>query len=71
LLELEDAETGELLLVDTSDRKAMKELARLATRERRRRADTLRSSGIGEMAITADRPWVDGLLRYFHERERR
>lgn len=71
LIELEDAETGDLLLVDTSDRKAMRELGRLAQRDRRRRSEALRAAGIGEMAIAADRPWVDTLIRFFHERERR
>lgn len=71
LLELEDAETGELLLVDTSDRKAMAELARISARDRTRRTQMLRGAGIGELTIAAERPWVDSLVRFFHTKERR
>jgi hypothetical protein len=49
----------------------MAELARVSARERTRRTQMLRGAGIGELAIAADRPWVDSLVRYFHNKERR
>jgi len=72
LLQLEDAETGETLLVDTWDRRLTEGLSRLTREERRRRSDLFRSAGVGEVKIHAsDASYVDTLVRYFHQRERR
>lgn len=72
LLELEDAETGETLLVDTSDRNLVEGLRLLGHESDERRSQLLRSAGAGEVRIRADDPhYVDTLVRYFHLRERR
>ncbi len=72
ILELEDAETGETLLIDTYDRNVTQGL-RLLTREQRgEKSQLFRSAGAGEVAVAADDPsYVDSLVRYFHTRERR
>ncbi len=72
LLELEDAETGETLLVDTSDRNITDGLRILSREGREQRSRLLRSAGAGEVEVRADDPhYVDSLVRYFHLRERR
>ncbi len=72
LLELEDAESGETLVVDTYDRNVVEGLGLLGAEERAARRRLFRSAGVGEVTVEADDPhYVDGLVRYFHARERR
>lgn len=72
ILELEDAETGEIIMVDTYDRNITNGFRVLGKDERRERSELFRASGAGEVQIRADDPaWVDSLVRYFHTRERR
>jgi uncharacterized protein (DUF58 family) len=72
ILELEDAETGEIIMVDTYDRNITNGFHILGRDERRDRSDIFRAAGAGEVQIRADDPsWVDALVRYFHARERR
>ena len=72
LIELEDAETGETILIDTSDRNISEGLRLLSRETREDRTRLFRSAGAGEVQIRADDPhYVDSLVRYFHLRERR
>jgi uncharacterized protein (DUF58 family) len=72
LLELEDAETGETILVDTSDRNVTAGLRLLRDEDRELQSRLFRSAGAGEVHVRADDPhYVDSLIRYFHMRERR
>jgi uncharacterized protein (DUF58 family) len=72
LLELEDAETGETILVDTYDRNTTGGFQVLTRDERRQRSELFRSAGAGEVQIRADDPsYVDNLVHYFHQREHR
>jgi uncharacterized protein (DUF58 family) len=72
LIELEDAETGETILIDTYDRNITDGFRVLARDESRDRNDLMRSAGAGEVEIRADDPsYVDTLVRYFHAREQR
>ena len=72
LLELEDAETGETLVVDTSDRNVTAGLRLLRAEDRDLQSHLFRSAGAGEVHVRADDPhYVDSLIRYFHMRERR
>jgi hypothetical protein len=49
-------------------REAYRELGR---RVRERRAELLRSSGVGEIELWTDEPYVDAIVRYFRARELR
>ncbi|MEM9292953.1 MAG: DUF58 domain-containing protein [Acidobacteriota bacterium] len=72
LVELEDAESGELLLVDTGSSRLRRSLSELAADEDLRRGEMLRSAGVGEVVIHADDPsYIDDLVAYFHRREQR
>jgi len=72
ILELEDAETGEVILVDTYDRNVTDGLRLLSRQAHREQSDLFRSAGAGEVRIHADEAsYVDTLVRYFHQREKR
>ena len=72
ILELEDAETGETILVDTYDRNVTDGLRILTDESQSQRSEFFRSAGAGEVALAADDPsYVDSLVRYFHSREHR
>jgi uncharacterized protein (DUF58 family) len=71
ILELEDAETGELLLVDTHDRNVTDGFRILARDDRQELRDLFRSAGAGQIQIWTHEPYVDALVRFFRARERR
>ena len=71
LLELEDPETGERLVVNTSDprfRAGFRESSRSAREELDR---TLRRGGVDVIDIETGEPYVRPLMRFFKERMRR
>jgi uncharacterized protein (DUF58 family) len=71
LVTFEDAETGQVRLVDTASptfRAAFE--ARAGTRQAALERD-LRASGVDLLTIHADRPIIDPLLRFFRMRQRR
>lgn len=71
LLALEDAETGERRLVDTSSR-AFQEALRQAAASRHKALEAeLSASGIDLLRIDATRSVVDPLLQFFRMRQRR
>jgi uncharacterized protein (DUF58 family) len=70
-LELEDAETGETILIDTSDKALRDEYALNA---RQARAETLhffRSAGIDLIHVNTHEPYIDPIARFFRTRETR
>ncbi|HVS15772.1 MAG TPA: DUF58 domain-containing protein [Thermoanaerobaculia bacterium] len=71
ILELEDAETGELRLVDTRDRRVRDSFEELTRRDREQRRELFRSAGLGEIEVWTDEPYVESIIRYFRWRERR
>ncbi len=71
LIELQDAETGERLLVDTGDRRVRNEFEQRAEAARRERDRMLRGVDVDAIAVRTDRPYTESLLRFFHMRERR
>jgi uncharacterized protein (DUF58 family) len=71
LVDLEDAETGRRLLVDTSDRKAMEGYRRLVAERGRRQRDELTAMGIDVIDVETGVPYDRTLLRFFETRARR
>jgi len=69
MIELQDAETGETIIVDTSDRRLLEDFRAESRRERSELQALLRSAGAGEIAIRTDRPYVDSIIRFFKSRE--
>jgi uncharacterized protein (DUF58 family) len=69
-VELEDLESGERRLVNTSSR-AVRERYHLEARERRKRVETaLRKSQISLVEVRTDRSYLPVLMRYFSARRR-
>ncbi len=71
LLELEDAETGDRLLVDTAGRRVRAALAETARQRRRAFQQLTRSAGIDLVEVSTDGSHLDALIRFFRLREQR
>lgn len=70
LVEFEDAETGEIVLVDTSLRAARDGFARRGVEACAARQRAFREASIGEIEVHTDRSIVDPIVRYFHGHHR-
>jgi uncharacterized protein (DUF58 family) len=71
LIELEDAETGERIVVDTHRRKIRDAFARKGQDEQASLTSKLRSMGTDALELSTDRPYMKDLLSFFHRREQR
>jgi len=71
LLELEDAETGDRVLVDSRDKRTRAAFGRWAAERRQARESLFRSIGIDALDLRTDRRYDLPLVRFFHRRARR
>ncbi len=71
LLELEDAETGDRVLVDASDKRTRGAFKRWGLERRAKREALFRSIGVDALELRTDRPYDVPLQRFFHQRARR
>ncbi|HAA57005.1 MAG TPA: DUF58 domain-containing protein [Myxococcales bacterium] len=71
LIELEDAETGQIGLFDTSDKRVREHFHKRALHMKQSTRETLRRAGIDEVEISTTGSCADPLMRYFRRRERR
>ena len=71
LIELQDAESGECMIVDTGDSRVRREFEERAAAARRERDRMLRGVDVDAIVVRTDRPYTEALLRFFHMRERR
>ncbi len=71
LIELKDAESGEILLVDTANPTTRKEFDILNARQKQGRSKLFRSVGVDEISISTDRHYVEPIVRFFRVREKR
>jgi len=71
LIELSDAETGESMLVDSSDERVRKRYAAEAARRRKALQQLFRSMNLDMIDVRTDQPYVEPLIRFFRTRERR
>ena len=71
IFELEDAETGETLLIDSADENTSRGYGVLSDKQTQERDETFRSMGVDYMDIRTDQPYVEAILRFFRKRERR
>lgn len=71
LVELEDAETGERVVVDTSDQAFSRDFEKWSRKMERERINFFRSLGVDLIRIRTDKPYTDTLLRFFRMREKR
>ena len=70
-VELEDAETGEITLIDTSDRKMTERFNRFNIKNMQDRANILRSMGVDLIDVRTDRSYVEPIMKFFRTREKR
>ena len=68
---LEDAETGTIAHIDTSDRRLREEYASTARRRRTERRQALARMKIDSVDLFTDRPFVPALMALFNARTRR
>ena len=71
LVELEDAETGEIVLVDTGSAGIRKRFERLGREQSARFRELFSSMGVDQIEVMTDRDYVPNLVRFFRARERR
>ena len=71
IMEFEDAETGEILLIDTASSRARGEFHRLAEERIQQRSNLFRSAGVDFISIQTGEPYMGELLKFFRMRERR
>jgi uncharacterized protein (DUF58 family) len=71
LIELEDAETGERILIDTHRRKIRDAFARSGRSNQETLSGAVRSMGMDMLDLSTDRDYMKDLLGFFRRRERR
>ena len=71
ILELEDAETGEKIRVDTKVRRVREAYQRLAVDKAQQKSRILRSANVDTIDVFTDKPYIEPLLKFFRMRERR
>jgi len=71
LVELEDAETGEFVLVDAASAEVRKRYEALSLARAGELTEMLRSMGIDQIRIETGRPYVRDMMTFFRNRERR
>jgi uncharacterized protein (DUF58 family) len=71
LLQLEDAETGHRVLLDTNRRRVRDGFARLAKEQRERLRQLARSTRVDLIEVSTDGGHLDALVRFFRLRQRR
>jgi uncharacterized protein (DUF58 family) len=71
LIELEDAETGAVALIDTGSHAVRRQYAALALERAARLNDLLGSTGIDQIRVQTGRAYVRDLMTFFKNRERR
>ena len=70
-VELEDAETGEITLIDTSDRKMMERFNRFNVKNMEERAKLFRGMGVDLVDVRTDSSYVEPIMKFFRAREKR
>ena len=71
LVELEDAETGEMVLVDAAGGGFRKRYEGLSRARAGELAEMLRAMGIDQIHIETGRPYLRDMMAFFRNRERR
>ena len=71
LIEFADAETGEIILVDTSSRRFRSQYSNTTARRFDELKNMLRTINVDCISISTDKPYIQDLVRFFHMRHRR
>jgi uncharacterized protein (DUF58 family) len=71
IVELQDAEKGDTLLIDTSDKNFRKGFSLLSKKRLKDRFEMFRSIGVDYIDIRTDIPYIDPIMKFFRMREKR
>jgi len=71
VLALEDAESGEIIELDTADPRVRKRFSELALEHARKLVNDFRAEGVDTLELKTDSPYMPALQRFFKTRERR
>ena len=71
LLQLEDAETGDLVLVDSTNASVRQRYDDAAQNRIKERDRLFRSVGVDHIDISTDSPYADAMVKFFIKRRRR
>ncbi|MBN2269182.1 MAG: DUF58 domain-containing protein [Sedimentisphaerales bacterium] len=71
LIELQDAETGEIILVDTSSSKFRNQYGQESSSRFNDLENLLRSTNVDCIPVTTDKPYIRDLVQFFHARHKR
>jgi len=71
MIEFADAETGEIILVDTSSRKFRNQYSQTSALRFDDLKSTFRSINVDCISISTDKPYLQDLVQFFHMRHRR
>jgi len=71
LVELQDAETGEIFLVDTSSRELRNQYSNQSSSRFAELKNLLRSIKVDCIPVNTDKPYIQDLVQFFHMRHRR
>lgn len=69
-IELEDAETGESILINSANSKLRQEFSVTTRQWMQQQRDFFRSAGIDFIPIKADEPYIDPIVKFFRRREK-
>lgn len=70
-IELEDAETGGVIMVDTNDSNIRKEFSKLAAKNVKETLERFRNCNVDHIGIYTDHPYIDPIMKFFRIREKR
>lgn len=70
-IELQDAETGEFVLIDSSNLNVRNQFTQSNTKAINDRNDLFRSMAVDTIDIRTDRPYMEPIMRFFRMREKR
>lgn len=71
LIEFADAETGQIILVDTSSRRFRNQYGSSSARRFDELKNMLRTINVDCISISTDKPYIQDLVRFFHMRHKR
>jgi DNA polymerase/3'-5' exonuclease PolX len=68
LLEIEDAETGAVVLVDTGSKEVRNRYEKLARQKKEKLRNLFKSTGVDHIELYTDRDYVLDLVKFFRKR---
>lgn len=71
LIEVQDAETGQIMLVDTSSKRFRTQYGDHSSRRYNELKSMFRSVNVDLIPIATDKPYINDLIQFFHMRHRR